>query len=155
MNVLKWIESGFYELSSILLAPVLVLIALSLLYAVYALGCFIAESWQRYRKYEVSAWMRAFIMDSERVELAIMRRLEWLRIVSRTTPMLGLVATLIPMGPALLALSSADAKGVATHLVLAFSAVIVALVSASICFFILTIRRRWLLEDLKRIEQGG
>ena len=31
-----------------------------------------------------------------------MQRLEWLRVTSRSAPMLGLVATMIPMGPALL-----------------------------------------------------
>lgn len=81
-----------------------------------------------------------------------MRRLEWLRITSRSAPMLGLVATMIPMGPALLALTRSDAQGVGDNLVVAFSAVILALISASITFFILTIRRRWLLQELRDIE---
>ncbi len=91
---------------------------------------------------------------SDDLELTIMRRLEWLRIVSRTAPMLGLVATMIPMGPALLALSRGEAASVGENLVVAFSAVILALVAASITFFILTIRRRWLLEELRGIERA-
>ena len=35
-------------------------------------------------------------------------------------PMLGLVATMIPMGPALLALTESDAKGIGENLVIAF-----------------------------------
>lgn len=151
--MLTWLERGFYEFAGVLLTPVLLLISLSLLYSIYALGCFLMESWQRYRKQPVAQWMLRLSTDSEVLELAIMKRLEWLRIVSRTAPLLGLVATLIPMGPALFALSSSDAQGVAANLVLAFSAVTVALVSASLSFFILTVRRRWLLEDLKCIEQ--
>ena len=41
----------------------------------------------------------------EDLEVAAMRRLEFIRIATRVTPMLGLIATLIPMGPALLALT--------------------------------------------------
>jgi len=93
-------------------------------------------------------------VSSDDLELAIMKRLEWLRIVSRTAPMLGLVATMIPMGPALLALSRGDAGSVGENLVVAFSAVILALVAASITFFILTIRRRWLLEELRAAERS-
>ena len=81
-----------------------------------------------------------------------MKRLEWRRIVSRTAPMLGLVATMIPMGPALLALTRGDAATVGENLVVAFSAVILALVAASLCFLVLTVRRRWLLQELREVE---
>jgi len=60
---------------------------------------------------------------------------------------------MIPMGPALLALTEGDAKGVGQNLVVAFSAVILALVAASISFWILTVRRRWLLQALRQIER--
>lgn len=89
---------------------------------------------------------------SAAAELFIMRRLEWLRIVSRSAPMLGLVATMIPMGPALLALGSNDGAAVGKNLVVAFSSVILALIAASITFFVYTIRRRWLIEELRTIE---
>ncbi len=84
-----------------------------------------------------------------------MQRLEWLRITSRSTPMLGLVATMIPMGPALLALTRSDAQGIGDNLVVAFSAVILALLAASISYFILTVRRRWLLQELRSMERAG
>ena len=38
-------------------------------------------------------------------------------------------------------------------MVVAFSSVIVALVAASITFFILTVRRRWLLQELRCVER--
>ena len=69
--------------------------------------------------------------------------------------MLGLVATMIPMGPALLALTTSDAKAVGENLVVAFSAVILALVSASITFFVLTVRRRWYLVELRDFERAN
>lgn len=83
-----------------------------------------------------------------------MKQLEWLRITSRSSPMLGLVATMIPMGPALLALTRNDAQGIGENMVVAFSSVIVALVAASITFFILTVRRRWLLQELRTVERA-
>ena len=86
------------------------------------------------------------------MELFILKQLEWLRITTRSTPMLGLIATMIPMGPAMLALTESNIDGVGENLVVAFSAVILALLSASISFFILTIRRRWLLQELRQFE---
>jgi biopolymer transport protein ExbB/TolQ len=59
---------------------------------------------------------------------------------------------MIPMGPALLALSSGQSEQVGQNMVVAFSSVILSLISASICFYILVVRRRWLLEELRHYE---
>ncbi len=153
MNI---VESGLFELSKLFLMPVLALIVLALACAFIALGAFVVEAWQRFRgthRSPLVAYQAAHATSSDDLELWIMKRLEWLRIVSRTAPMLGLVATMIPMGPALLALANNDAKAVGENLVVAFSAVILALVSASITFALLTVRRRWLLQELRAIER--
>jgi len=147
------LELGLYEVSRLFLFPILLLIGLALAYAFVALGMFLAEAAQRGRGSHRTVLPSG--VHSDDLELAIMRRLEWLRIVSRTAPMLGLVATMIPMGPALLGLSRGDAAAVGENLVVAFSAVILALVAASITFFILTVRRRWLLEELRAVERAG
>ncbi len=47
-------------------------------------------------------------MNVDDLDLEAMRRLEFIRIATRITPMLGLIATLIPMGPALVALTKND-----------------------------------------------
>lgn len=150
------LESSLYELSHLFLAPVLALILAALAYAFVTLGAFLMEAWQRWRGRHVSrlaAHHARTGASGDDLELWILRRLEWLRIVSRTAPMLGLVATMIPMGPALLALTRSDAQAVGENLVVAFSAVILALVSASITFLVLTVRRRWLLEELRAVER--
>ncbi|MCU5783063.1 hypothetical protein MA04_02363 [Alcanivorax balearicus MACL04] len=164
MTAFSEIESLLYAVSRLFLAPVMVLIAAALAYALVMFGAFAVEAWQRRRANHPSA-LFAFARQgigpdeakrqpaSDDLELWIMRRLEWLRIVSRTAPMLGLIATMIPMGPALLALGNNDAGAVGKNMVAAFSAVILALLAASICFFILTVRRRWLLQDLLELEQ--
>ncbi|MDH5822565.1 MotA/TolQ/ExbB proton channel family protein [Luteimonas sp. RD2P54] len=156
-------ESALYQLAHVFLVPVLVLVVLALAYSFIALGAFAVEGWQRrgrgYRS-PLAAHHAATGASSAELELWVMRQLEWLRITARSAPMLGLVATMIPMGPALLALTRNDAAGVGEHLVVAFSSVILALVSASIAFLVLTVRRRWLLQELVAIErtqaaQGG
>lgn len=146
------LELSLYEVSRLFLFPILLLIGLALAYAFVALGMFLVDAVQRWRGSRRPGLPEG--LHSDDIELSIMKRLEWLRIVSRTAPMLGLVATMIPMGPALLGLSRGDAKSVGENLVVAFSAVILALVAASITFFVLTIRRRWLLEELRAIERA-
>ena len=91
---------------------------------------------------------------SDDLELVILKDLEGLRIVSRSAPMLGLVATMIPMGPALLSLGRGDASGVGENMVVAFSGVTLALIAASVAHYVLTVRRRWLLQDLRAIERA-
>lgn len=165
MTVFAEIETLLYAVSRVFLVPVMLLIAAALAYALVMLGGFAVEAWQRRQGSHPRALLAYAqqgaagsasgqpLMVSDDLELWIMRRLEWLRIVSRTAPMLGLIATMIPMGPALLALGSNDAAAVGKNMVAAFSAVILALLAASICFFILTIRRRWLLQDLRELER--
>ncbi|EHY78797.1 hypothetical protein PstZobell_15324 [Stutzerimonas stutzeri ATCC 14405 = CCUG 16156] len=154
MNAL---ETSLYELTRIFLVPVLLLILAALAYAFVALGSFAMEALQRrsgrYRSV-LAAQQALHGGTSDDLELWIMQRLEWLRVASRSAPMLGLVATMIPMGPALLALTESDAKGIGDNLVVAFSAVILALVASSISFYVLTVRRRWLLQELRAIERA-
>ena len=58
---------------------------------------------------------------------------------------------MIPMGPALMGVASGNFMDVAENLSAAFSAVIIALLSASMVFWVLSVRRRWLLEELKQL----
>jgi biopolymer transport protein ExbB/TolQ len=67
--------------------------------------------------------------------------------------MLGLVATMIPMGPALKGLSDGNLAQVSQNLMVAFSAVILALIAASITFWVVNVRRRWLAEEIVAIQQ--
>lgn len=153
---MNYFEASLYEVARVFLLPVLVLIVATLLYAFAVLGMFFAEAWQRWRgtyQSRLAIHEAATRAHSDDLELWILHQLEWLRIVSRASPMLGLVATMIPMGPALLALSRNEATGVGENLVVAFSAVILALISASITYFVLTVRRRWLLEELRACER--
>jgi len=150
------LETSLYTLAHGFLLPVWLLILAALAYALFNLGRFAVELFARFRgspPCALAAFYKKHGGTSDDLELWIMKSLEGLRLVARTAPMLGLVATMIPMGPALLALTEGDAKGVGQNLVVAFSAVILALVAASISFWILTVRRRWLLQALRQIER--
>ena len=138
-----------FELARLFLWPVTLGVLLAFVYAVYCLGAFGVEYLQRRRAPE-----RALVLQrhaaggQDQLELAVLKELEGVRLCSRVAPMLGLIATMIPMGPALVAVASGESQGVAQSLAPAFAAVIVALASASITFLVYTVRRRWLMREL-------
>ena len=103
---------------------------------------------QRRRQPERALLLHTVGNSQEQMELAVLKDLEGVRLCSRVAPMLGLIATMIPMGPALMAVASGESQGVAQSLAPAFASVIVALVSASITFVVYTVRRRWLMREL-------
>ncbi len=82
------------------------------------------------------------------LEVLAVRRLEVVRIATRVAPMLGLVATMIPMGPALKSLGDGRLADVSQSLTVAFSAVILALLASAITYWIANVRRRWYAGDL-------
>lgn len=153
------IENFLYEISRFFLTPVLVLLSLMFVYALFCLGMLLFESALRAARGQgrrpLAQWLRRRPGASpEALELQVLRQLEMQRIVSRIAPMLGLVATMIPMGPALVAVANGNTHGMAQNLVVAFAAVIVALLSAAITFVVHSVRRRWLLEELEGLLQG-
>lgn len=142
-------DSVLFELARLFLWPVTLGVLLSFVYAVWSLGAFAVEGLQRRRDPARVLVLRAVAdQGQEQMELAVLKSLEGVRLCSRVAPMLGLIATMIPMGPALVAVASGQSQGVAQSLAPAFAAVIVALASASITFVVYTVRRRWLMREL-------
>jgi biopolymer transport protein ExbB/TolQ len=92
-------------------------------------------------------------LNLDDLDVAAMKRLEFIRVATRVTPMLGLMATLIPMGPALVALTRNDVAQMGDLLRSAFSSVVLALAAASVCFWIATVRRRWCAEELVAVRR--
>ncbi len=85
-------------------------------------------------------------------ELSMARTLEPVRIGVKVGPILGLMGTLIPMGPALLGLSQGDIKSLADNLVIAFATTVIGLVVGGICYAAMVIRTRWYRQDLSDLE---
>ncbi len=148
-------ENTLFQLAQMFLWPVTILVVAAFAYAVMSLGAFGLE-WVRRRRQpgRVLVLAGAGAASPETLELAVLRELEGLRLCSRVAPMLGLVATMIPMGPALVAVASGQSQGVAESLAPAFAAVIVALVAASITFVVYSVRRRWLLAEMLVVLEG-
>lgn len=77
-----------------------------------------------------------------------LKNLETLRVVTRIAPMLGLVATMIPMGPALKSLANGNIQGISENLIVAFSAVIFGLLIASVTFWMAAVKKRWIANEM-------
>lgn len=171
------IEGLMYQVSGLFLLPVLLIIVGLFIYSFYLLGEFAAQWFQRRKnakqyQAEVNSLGGAtpiksvagyplfnqFTLGKARdlmgLKLYALTRLEKARIVTRVAPMMGLVATMVPMGPALKSLADGNVQGISENLVIAFSAVIFGLITASITFWIAAVRKRWMsteLNDLKSV----
>jgi len=86
------------------------------------------------------------------VELSMSKALEPVKIGVRVGPMLGLMGTLIPMGPALISLSSGDIEQMANSLVIAFSTTVIGVAVGGICYGTYIVRSRWYRQDLSDLE---
>jgi len=84
-------------------------------------------------------------------EEKVARRTEITRILVRVGPMLGLMGTLIPMGPALLALSQGDVVTLANNLIIAFGTTVLGLLIGGIAYMMTEVRNRWYDGDLSDI----
>lgn len=154
------IETSMYGISQLFLIPVLLVVIAVFFYAFYALGTFFWQALQRRRGdargFELLAAARAdstlSVID---LEALAVKRLEVSRLVSRVAPMLGLVATMIPMGPALKGLADGQLQEVSANLMVAFSAVILSLIAASLTYWTVNVRRRWYATELAELEHGN
>ncbi len=85
-------------------------------------------------------------------ELKIARELEKARLVARLGPILGLMGTLIPMGPALMGLSTGNIQQLASNLTIAFSTTVLGLLAGGVAYGILLVKKRWYTQDLSDME---
>jgi biopolymer transport protein ExbB/TolQ len=85
-------------------------------------------------------------------ELKIAGELMQSRLVSRVGPMLGLMGTLIPMGPALIGLSSGNVQQLAENLVIAFATTVLGLLAGGVAYCTLLVKKKWYTQDLSDME---
>ncbi|MFZ2070596.1 MAG: MotA/TolQ/ExbB proton channel family protein [Halobacteriota archaeon] len=86
------------------------------------------------------------------LESSMAKRLEKSRFATRAGPMLGLMGTLIPMGPALLALAGGDIEMLAKNLIIAFGTTVLGLAAGLVGNVTLMVRGRWYEQDMSDME---
>ena len=85
-------------------------------------------------------------------EIAADKDLSLSKTLTKLGPMLGLMGTLIPMGPALVGLAAGDIASMAYNMQVAFATTVVGLFSSAIGFITQQTKQGWYLQDLNNLE---
>ncbi len=85
-------------------------------------------------------------------EIAADKDIATCKMLSKLGPMLGLMGTLIPMGPALAGLASGDIESMARNMQVAFATTVTGLVAAAIGYVTQQVKQRWYLQDMTNLE---
>ena len=85
-------------------------------------------------------------------EKKLEKRLSYTDIITRIGPTLGLMGTLIPMGPGLAALGSGDIVTLSNAIIVAFDTTVVGIGAGALAYVISKIRRRWYSEYIANID---
>ncbi len=80
------------------------------------------------------------------------KSLEKTDIITRIGPTLGLMGTLIPMGPGLAALGTGDVNTLSQAIIVAFDTTVVGIGAGAITYFVSKVRRRWYEEYLSNLD---
>ncbi len=94
---------------------------------------------------KINKLLNDFELDADK-DLALSKTL------TKLGPMLGLMGTLIPMGPALVGLSTGDIASMAYNMQVAFATTVVGLFSSAIGFITQQVKQRWYLQDMNNLE---
>ncbi len=86
------------------------------------------------------------------VEKHYKRRLAWTDTISKIAPLLGLMGTLIPLGPGIVALGQGDTVELSNSLLLAFDATVCGLICAIFALVVSKIRSGWYTEYVDTLE---
>ena len=85
-------------------------------------------------------------------EIAADKDLAISKTLTKLGPILGLMGTLIPMGPALAGLASGDIASMAYNMQIAFATTVVGLVAGAVGFLTQQVKQHWYLQDMTNLE---
>lgn len=85
-------------------------------------------------------------------EIAADKNLAISKTMTKMGPILGLMGTLIPMGPALVGLATGDISSMAYNMQVAFATTVVGLVVSAIGFLTQQVKERWFVRNLAVLE---
>lgn len=128
-----------------LLYPVLAGLAVCILVVLWECGSALAE-----RFGALARLRQQSVLEFERYAV---RRLERVDLLARGGPILGLMGTLIPLGPGLSALGSGNIEILATAMTVAFDTTVLGLLVGLVGYGLGRVRRRWYDDSLQRMEQ--
>ncbi|MBS1370964.1 MAG: MotA/TolQ/ExbB proton channel family protein [Lentisphaeria bacterium] len=80
------------------------------------------------------------------------RELERAKFLTKVGPMLGLMGTLIPMGPALAGLASGDIGSMAYNMQIAFATTVVGCLVAGVGLLVYSVKRHWYSEEISNLQ---
>lgn len=199
MDILQnlYLTQTMHTISQALELPVIILLLLCVIFALYTIGSIIVEAVVERRHYraripeliarieacdyeelpkviEESGLLRSqkddldelasylYLKEDARTEVA--KRLlanetqRYRKAVNRTmtmskiSPMLGLMATLIPLGPGIVAMGQGDTQTLSDSLNTAFDGTVTGLVTAVVCLVVTSMRKRWYDDYLVSME---
>jgi biopolymer transport protein ExbB/TolQ len=75
-------------------------------------------------------------------------------LIARLGPMFGLLGTLIPLGPGIIALGRGDTRTLSLSLLTAFDTTIAGLAAAAVAFVISSVRKRWYAGYMASLEMA-
>lgn len=138
---LAWLHDAV----SWLLAPALFALILACAIAAVEAGLAVGERFWGLGRLQATG-------DVLQVQAVARHRLERADLLARIPPMLGLMATIIPLGPGLAALGQGDPAQLASAVTVAFDATVLGLVAGIAGLVIGKLRRRWYEEVLEAME---
>ena len=118
-----------------LLVPVISCLLIAAAFSVYELGLAFGERFGGLRQWHE--------LSIEKIEKMARRRIDRADLIARLAPMLGLMGTLIPLGPGLAALGRGDVAVLASAVTVAFDTTVIGLFAGGIGFLLSRLRRRW------------
>ena len=131
-----------HHITSFLLLPVVWALLFMLALTVYEVGVAFGERFGGIARQK----SRKQLMATGR------KRIERADFITRLAPMLGLMGTLIPLGPGLAALGEGELSILTTAMTVAFDTTVVGLLAGMIGFVLGRLRRRWYDAALDLLE---
>ncbi|WP_019569714.1 MULTISPECIES: MotA/TolQ/ExbB proton channel family protein [unclassified Thioalkalivibrio] len=128
-----------------LLEPVIIGLLVLVAVAVWELGQAIGERTGGVRRLEASG-------NAERLAFLARRRIDRADLLARIGPMLGLMGTLIPLGPGLAAMGRGELDVLAQAVTVAFNTTVLGLLIGILGFLLGRLRRRWYDGAMERME---
>jgi len=135
-----------HQITSLLLEPVSWALLFFVAFSLYEIGITIGE-----KSVEINRLVKtnniSFMLSHAK------RRIERADFLTRLAPMLGLMGTLIPLGPGLAALGEGDVKILSSAMSVAFDTTVLGLLAGLVGFVISRLRRRWYDKALSIMEE--